>query len=156
MYISQLVSFITYSLVSFITYSLCICFSTVPAFLSFLSSQKNKEYISKEPVVMLNASNLDYWANERVLAMVRDPLAPTVLHPQRQYSRVDAPCAVHDLSDVAPARSAAALKELKRKHMIHINTQTERERQAVTELPDTASKAVSVYCRRGCKLTPQL
>ena len=103
---------------------------------------------------MLNASNLDHWANERILAMVRDPLAPTVIHPQRQYSRIDAACGVADLSDVAPSRSAAALKELKRRHMIHINPQTERDRQTVVELPAEGNSAVAAYCQRGCKLTP--
>ncbi len=104
---------------------------------------------------MLNASTADLWANERIVAMVRDPLAPVVMHPQRQYGRVASACAVPDISDVSPSRSAAALKELKRRHMIHINCETERRRRDVIPLPVDGSTAVTVYNLRGGLVTPQ-
>ncbi len=106
---------------------------------------------------MLNASNADLWVNERIVAMVRDPLAPVVMHPQRQYGRVDGcACAlVPDVSDVSPSRSAAALHALKRRHMIHINCDTERRRRDVVELPEEGSTAVTIYNLRVCKVTPQ-
>jgi hypothetical protein len=104
---------------------------------------------------MLNASNAELWTNERIIAMVRDPLAPVVLHPQRQYGRVEGARVLPDTTDVSPSRSAAALKELKRRHMIHINCDSERGRRQLIDLPGDGSKAATVFNLRGCMLTPQ-
>jgi hypothetical protein len=103
---------------------------------------------------MLNASNAELWTNERIVAMVQDPLAPIVLHPQRQYSRADSLRAAPDMSDVSPSRSASALKELKRRHMIHIDPATERNRRPLVEMPADSTKAVTVFHLRGLLVTP--